>query len=94
MLKKAAQRGFSLVELATALTIIAILMMLGMPSFSEYINNARLGAVAQSFYAGLSQARSEAIRRNVSGRVRDDQRRRSARGSRTRSPPTSPGRTG
>jgi len=65
VLKKAAQRGFSLVELATAMTIIAILMMLGMPSFSEYINNARLGAVAQSFYAGLNQARSEAIRLNV-----------------------------
>lgn len=65
MLTGAAQRGFSLVELATAMTIIAILMMLGMPSFSEYINNARLGSVAQSFYTGLSQARSEAIRRNV-----------------------------
>jgi type IV fimbrial biogenesis protein FimT len=65
VLKRAAQRGFSLVELATAMTIVAILMMLGMPSFSEYINNARLGAVAQSFYAGLTLARSEAIRRNV-----------------------------
>jgi len=65
VLTGAAQRGFSLVELATAMTIIAILMMLGMPSFSEYINNARLGSVAQSFYTGLSQARSEAIRRNV-----------------------------
>ena len=61
---RAAQRGFSLVELATALTIVAILMMLGMPSFSEYINNARLGSVAQSFYSGLNLARSEAIRRN------------------------------
>jgi len=40
-------------------------MMLGMPSFSEYINNARLGSVAQSFYSGLSLARSEAIRLNV-----------------------------
>jgi len=65
VLKRALQRGFSLVELATALTIIAILMMLGMPSFSEYINNARLGSVAQSFYSGLSLARSEAIRLNV-----------------------------
>ena len=65
MLKHAAQHGFSIVELATAMTIIAILMMLGMPSFSEYINNARLGAVAQSFYSGISLARSEAIRRNV-----------------------------
>ena len=53
VLKNAAQRGFSLVELATAMTIIAILMMLGMPSFSEYINNARLGAVAQSFYCRI-----------------------------------------
>jgi type IV fimbrial biogenesis protein FimT len=65
VLKHALQRGFSIVELAVTITIVAILMMLGMPSFSEYINNARLGAVAQSFYAGLSQARSEAIRLNV-----------------------------
>jgi len=65
VLIKPSQRGFSIVELAVTITIIAILMMLGMPSFSEYINNARLGAVAQSFYSGLSLARSEAIRRNV-----------------------------
>ena len=65
MLIRPSQRGFSIVELAVAITIVAILMMLGMPSFSEYINNARLGAVAQSFYSGLSLARSEAIRRNV-----------------------------
>ena len=65
MLSRIAQRGFSLVELAVTITIVAILLMLGMPSFSEYINNARLGAVAQSFYSGLSLARSEAIRRNV-----------------------------
>ena len=65
MLIKPSQRGFSIVELAVTITIVAILMMLGMPSFSEYINNARLGAVAQSFYSGLSLARSEAIRRNV-----------------------------
>jgi len=65
VLRKAAQRGFSIIELAVTITIVAILMMLGMPSFSEYINNARLGAVAQSFYAGLSLARSEAIRLNV-----------------------------
>jgi len=65
VLIRRSQRGFSIVELAVTITIIAILMMLGMPSFSEYINNARLGAVAQSFYSGLSLARSEAIRRNV-----------------------------
>ena len=46
------------------MAIVAILMVLGSCHF-EYINTARHGAVAQSFYAGLSQARSEAIRRNV-----------------------------
>lgn len=59
-----AQAGFSLIELAIAITIMAILIMLGMPSFSEYMANARLGAAAQSFYTGLNIARSEAIRRN------------------------------
>jgi type IV fimbrial biogenesis protein FimT len=59
-----AQRGFSLIELAIAIAIMAILIMLGMPSFSEYMANARLGATAQSFYTGLNIARSEAIRRN------------------------------
>lgn len=58
------QVGFSLIELSIAITIIAILIMLGMPSFSEYMANARLGAAAQSFYTGLNVARSEAIRRN------------------------------
>lgn len=59
-----AQAGFSLIELAIAITIIAILIMLGMPSFGEYMANARLGAAARSFYTGLNIARSEAIRRN------------------------------
>lgn len=64
MLTQRAQRGFSLIELSIAITIIAILVMLGMPSFSEYMANAKLGATAQSFFSGLNVARSEAIRRN------------------------------
>lgn len=59
-----AQHGFSLIELSIAITIIAILVMLGMPSFAEYMSNARLAAMAQSFFSGLNVARSEAIRRN------------------------------
>lgn len=64
MLRQRAQRGFSIIELAITITIIAILIMLGMPSFSEYMANARLTAAAQSFFTGLNVARSEAIRRN------------------------------
>lgn len=65
MLKADSQRGFSIIELATALTIIALLLTLGMPSLSEYVQNARLGTAAQSFVNGLNLARSEAIRRNA-----------------------------
>ena len=65
MLKANSQRGFSIIELATALTIIALLLALGMPSLSEYVQNARLGTAAQSFVNGLNLARSEAIRRNA-----------------------------
>lgn len=64
MLSRAAQGGFSIVELVTAITIVGILMALGMPSFSEYLQNARLGSTAQSLFSGLNLARSEAIRRN------------------------------
>ena len=67
MLTRRAYQGFSLIELSITITIIAILIMLGMPSFAEYMSNARLSAVAQSFFSGLNIARSEAIRRN--GRV-------------------------
>ncbi len=64
MLTRLGQQGFSIIELATALTIIGVLMALGMPSLSEYIQNARLGTAAQSFYSGLNLARTEAIRLN------------------------------
>ena len=64
MLTPRRQRGFSIVELATAMTIIAILMAIGMPSLSEYLQNARLGSTAQNLFSGLNLARSEAIRRN------------------------------
>ena len=64
VLTQRSQSGFSIIELSIAITIIAILVMLGMPSFAEYMANARLGATAQSFFSGLNVARSEAIRRN------------------------------
>ena len=64
MLKPPHQGGFSIIEMATALAVIGVLMALGMPSLSEYVQNARLGTAAQSFANGLNRARTEAIRRN------------------------------
>jgi type IV fimbrial biogenesis protein FimT len=57
--------GFSLVELSVALTIACVLLALGAPSVSGYLQNARLGSMAQSFYGGLQTARTEAVKQNT-----------------------------
>ena len=59
-----AARGFTLVELMIGIALIGILMMLGMPSLSGYLHNAKLRATAEGFYAGLQHARAEAVRAN------------------------------
>lgn len=58
-------RGFSLLELITALAIAGILMSLAAPAYMGYVANSRICATAQSFNSGLQLARTEAIRRNV-----------------------------
>ena len=65
MLSGVGERGFSIIELSVGLTIVGVLLALGMPSLSGYVQNARLGAAAKSFYTGLQIARTEAIKRNT-----------------------------
>ena len=56
--------GFSIIELSVALTIAGILLVLGAPAFTTYLQNARLGAMAQGIYGGLQAARAEAVKLN------------------------------
>lgn len=65
MLSAGHQEGFSIIELSVALTVVAVLLTLGVPSLSGYIQNARLGSAAKSFYTGLQTARAEAVKRNA-----------------------------
>jgi type IV fimbrial biogenesis protein FimT len=58
-------RGFTLIEMLFGVAMVAILLALGAPAFSTFLQNARLGTRAKSFYSGLQLARSEAIRRNL-----------------------------
>lgn len=65
MLKATKAAGVTLIELAIALAIIAILLSLGMPQFSSYIRDVKLRAAAENFLSGIQLARTEAIRRNI-----------------------------
>lgn len=60
-----AQRGFSLIELMVVLTIAAVMLGVGIPSFREFTAGQRVKNTAFDFAAALLLARSEAIKRNT-----------------------------
>lgn len=57
--------GFTIIELFVALTITGVLLAMGAPAFGTFLQNARLGTRAKSFYDGVQLARTEAIRLNL-----------------------------
>lgn len=57
-------RGFSLIELMTAITLLGILIAIGLPTFSTWIHNTQVRTVAESLQTGLRIAQTEALRRN------------------------------
>jgi type IV fimbrial biogenesis protein FimT len=56
--------GFSIVELMIAIAIMSLLIVMGLPSMTTYMQNSRIRAAAETFYTGLQGARAEAVRRN------------------------------
>jgi type IV fimbrial biogenesis protein FimT len=61
-------RGFTLVELMVTLTILAILVTLGAPSYEQWIRNTRIRNASESIQNGLRSARNEAAQRNTNVR--------------------------
>lgn len=57
--------GFTLIEMMITVVIMAILLAVGAPSFTTFIQNAQIRTAAENLQAGLSLARSEALRRNA-----------------------------
>jgi type IV fimbrial biogenesis protein FimT len=57
--------GFSLIELMIVLVIVAIGLLVGLPSYANWVANSRIRNAAESIQNGLQFARSEAVSRNA-----------------------------
>jgi type IV fimbrial biogenesis protein FimT len=60
------QTGFTMIELMIGIGVLALLMMLAVPSFGLMLQNARIRNAADSIMNGMQLARAEAVRRNRS----------------------------
>jgi type IV fimbrial biogenesis protein FimT len=56
--------GFTLIELMLALGLLALLLVLGMPSFTAFVRNSEIRSTAESIINGLRTSLSEATNRN------------------------------
>ncbi len=61
----APQHGFSLIELMVTIVIFAVLVLLGVPSYQEWILNSRIRNASESIQNGLRLARNEATQRDL-----------------------------
>lgn len=59
------QSGFTLIELMVTISVLAILLGVGVPSFQATIQGNRISTSANDLVAALQFARSEAVRRGV-----------------------------
>ena len=63
--KASSQKGASLIEIMIALTVLAISLAMGIPAFSEWLQNTQIRTATESMLAGVQSARSEALKRNA-----------------------------
>jgi type IV fimbrial biogenesis protein FimT len=57
--------GFTLIEMMVTLAVFAMLIMIGLPSMTTWLQNAQIRTSAETLQMGLQFARAEALRRNV-----------------------------
>ncbi|WP_348688665.1 GspH/FimT family pseudopilin [Acidovorax soli] len=58
------QRGFTLIELMTTITVLAVLTMVALPAFQSFVANQRVRNASFDLMAALTLARSQAITQN------------------------------
>ncbi|HET7201962.1 MAG TPA: GspH/FimT family pseudopilin [Steroidobacteraceae bacterium] len=57
------QGGFTLIELMFTITVLAVLLAIGVPSFREFTQASRMATATNNLIADLNYARTEAIKR-------------------------------
>jgi len=64
MKQKFRQSGFTIIEILTSITLLAILLMIAVPSIHDTIVKNRLKGAIEQFRADIQYARSESIKTN------------------------------
>jgi type IV fimbrial biogenesis protein FimT len=59
------QRGFNMIELLTAMVVAAIVLSVGIPSFTSMTQNNRMTTQSNALLATLNVARAEALKTNT-----------------------------
>jgi type IV fimbrial biogenesis protein FimT len=63
--QQAEQRGFTVLELMTAVVVVAVLLVLALPSFRETAVRNNISAINNELIHTLNVARAEAVRRGI-----------------------------
>jgi type IV fimbrial biogenesis protein FimT len=68
-MRRRAQAGFTLTEALIALAIMGIMLALGLPSMSDWMQASRATAGAEFYAEGFKLARGEALKHNSASRI-------------------------
>lgn len=58
-------RGFTLIEMLVTMTVLAIMMAIGVPSFRAFVDGQKVKTASHELMTSLVLARSEAVKRNA-----------------------------